>query len=439
MATARPFGRNTGSPISGTLSYGNIAVGTGNHPYTENYGGIRWFNGADEELGYVIGVEVPTSDWPTPSGNIGTVKFYRTSAFTDNDFIYLSNRVTGQSFTGGTQAYSWLINNGYWTSYTANTEIYYTILSGNMIVQTYVPTSDKIFSSRFSSGELVVYSGENFTGNTTMSVSPGGVSDSIGELAYGANIDRVFGTYINYGKLQMYNPSNNTTVTTLAVGNDGNDRRSMAYNEDDSTVWMISPDYNTVYVVSATTTTLTSITGVTLSFSSAPRTIAWNSSRNLMYIGGNREIDVVDCDTKEIITELNNVGDTNYVIPENGFAYDSINDRVYFIMMATTFSTLKVYYIDCSTDTVSSVLHTESGIASSTNVCIEYDPNGFVWIGSSGKLLVLKTSDNNVKSSDSLTGLATDIVFKPTKNQMICARGSTNNAVVYDVTSVYYS
>ena len=54
MATARPFAYNTGAPISGTTQTGDLAVGVSDEPYSDNYGGVIWWNGPDEELGYVI-------------------------------------------------------------------------------------------------------------------------------------------------------------------------------------------------------------------------------------------------------------------------------------------------------------------------------------------------------------------------------------------------
>ena len=51
MSTTRPFAYNTGSQISGTLQFGSVAVGA---PTSGVTGDPRWFNGPDEDLGYVI-------------------------------------------------------------------------------------------------------------------------------------------------------------------------------------------------------------------------------------------------------------------------------------------------------------------------------------------------------------------------------------------------
>ena len=62
MATARPFTYNTGAPITGTVQVGDLAVG---YPVT-GYTGMEWWNGPDEELGYVIAQPVSGDTQPTP-------------------------------------------------------------------------------------------------------------------------------------------------------------------------------------------------------------------------------------------------------------------------------------------------------------------------------------------------------------------------------------
>ncbi len=434
MSTARPFGRNTGDPLYGTAQFGDLTVGLKPLDYDGNYGGIKWWYGADEELGYVIGTDVPAENHPTPVGNIGSVRFWRTSAFTDNDFVFVANRVTKQTFINATQAYSWLTNNGYWTSYKPATPISYEIVDGKFIRQEYSPVSDTIWTTAYVSDQLTVFNGPNFdsTNNVTL-----GFADAIGDLIYGPDINRVFGSAINLARLQMYNPSNNSVVATLTVGEAGNNRRDMEYNLTDSTVWMLVPSADKVYVVSATTTSLTEITGVTLSnFAGAPQTITWNSKRNLMYIGGGREIDVVDCETKTKIAEINNIGDIGYSISLDNLVYDPVHDRVYISMLQGIGTGLKLYYLDCETNTVSSLIYETTRALGSSTTSLEYDPNGYVWSGKGDAFFVLDTDTNTVVKTENLTGLSTDIIFKSSKNQMICARGSTLNAVIYDVSTL---
>jgi hypothetical protein len=69
MAITRPFSYNTGAPIAGTIQVGSLAVGTPTSGFTTN---PQFWNGPDEELGYVIAVPVSGNTQPTPlfSGNL---------------------------------------------------------------------------------------------------------------------------------------------------------------------------------------------------------------------------------------------------------------------------------------------------------------------------------------------------------------------------------
>ena len=124
MSTSRPFAYNTGTTISGTEQVGNLAIGVDNENYSSNYGGVRWWNGPDEDLGYVICQQVPGNTQPTPnSGETASVGFWRTIGKTDGSFIELAEYITiqdgtPQTFATADDAEIWLTNNGYWTSYT---------------------------------------------------------------------------------------------------------------------------------------------------------------------------------------------------------------------------------------------------------------------------------------------------------------------------------
>jgi len=119
MATTTPFTYNDGTHIPGTEQVGDLAVGLSPGDYSGNPGGKKWWMGPDEDNRYVIGKDVPTEDWPTqiPEGDIGSVRFWATSTKSDSEFIVLTNRVGGQSFTTTQQCLSWLITEGYWTNY----------------------------------------------------------------------------------------------------------------------------------------------------------------------------------------------------------------------------------------------------------------------------------------------------------------------------------
>ncbi len=76
MATSRSFAYNTGVPISGTEQVGDIAAGTPDVGYEAT--GLEWWNGPDEDLGYIICEPVPNETQSTPvkmylnPNNVGT-------------------------------------------------------------------------------------------------------------------------------------------------------------------------------------------------------------------------------------------------------------------------------------------------------------------------------------------------------------------------------
>lgn len=122
MSTVRPFAFNPGLPISGTEQLGDLSIGVIDMDYSEQPGGVQWWNGPDEDLGYVIAHPTPSGNQPNQLGIPAYVGFWRTSVKTDKEFIILSQWISGyngtpQIFTTASQAKTWLNNNGFWTSY----------------------------------------------------------------------------------------------------------------------------------------------------------------------------------------------------------------------------------------------------------------------------------------------------------------------------------
>ena len=114
MPTSRPFAYNTGSPIDGTIQVGDLAVG---YP-TTGYTGTEWWNGPDEELGYVIAQPVSGDTQPTPVfGQTASVGFFRTNGFDDNEFIDIANILLNSNYDNAPDASTGLTTNGYWNSY----------------------------------------------------------------------------------------------------------------------------------------------------------------------------------------------------------------------------------------------------------------------------------------------------------------------------------
>lgn len=120
MATARPFAYNTGSTISGTEQVGDLAIGFPTNGFAST--GLKWWNGPDEDLGYVIAHPTPSGTQPNQFLIPAYLGFWRSDLKTQESFIDLAETISinnndPQTFTGGTEAKEWLTNNGYWSSY----------------------------------------------------------------------------------------------------------------------------------------------------------------------------------------------------------------------------------------------------------------------------------------------------------------------------------
>jgi hypothetical protein len=121
--TNRVFAYNpTHLVINGTFNFGDLCIGITEQIYSNNPGGLTWWGGPDESLGYVIAVPVSGNTQPTPlSGITASVGFWGTEVFpnpfSDTTFINLVNEAFNQSFTNIDDANSWLGSNGYWTSW----------------------------------------------------------------------------------------------------------------------------------------------------------------------------------------------------------------------------------------------------------------------------------------------------------------------------------
>ena len=87
MPTTRPFSYNTGSPISGTIQVGNLAIG---YP-TTGYTGMEWWNGPDESLGYVIAQPVSGNTQPS---NVPEDQLFLSPTYKGTDIALSNNNQT---------------------------------------------------------------------------------------------------------------------------------------------------------------------------------------------------------------------------------------------------------------------------------------------------------------------------------------------------------
>ena len=118
MPTSRLFAYNTGSLISGTTQVGSIAISESpSLNYSQGVGGVRWWNGPNEDLGYVITHTTPSGTQPNPDNVPAYIGFWRSPLKTENSLITFTNNLFGTSHTTGDQCKTWLNANGYWTSF----------------------------------------------------------------------------------------------------------------------------------------------------------------------------------------------------------------------------------------------------------------------------------------------------------------------------------
>lgn len=118
MATTRLFAFNTGLTIPNTDQLGNIAIAYSNDRYDLNYGGVKWWMGPDEDLGFIIARSVPANTVTTEVPRLhASIDFYRSRGFEENSFIFFTNQATKEHFTSGNDASEYLTNNGFWNNW----------------------------------------------------------------------------------------------------------------------------------------------------------------------------------------------------------------------------------------------------------------------------------------------------------------------------------
>jgi hypothetical protein len=225
MAIQKIFAYNTGSLISGTTQVGDIAVSESDVEYSANYGGLQWWGGPDESLGYVIAKSVSGNTQPTPiSGITASLGFYGTknmaNPFDESTFVDLVNGAFNQNFVTGSDAKTWLNNNGYWTSYGASLCDTFTFIGNNATT-----TSNSAINDGTSGWDSSAYSLETFTGpvSVTFQTSANG-NILMGGFSYNPTVnlgdtyvDTSYGIYLyNSDQVEIY--ENGGQVAVLNVG-----------------------------------------------------------------------------------------------------------------------------------------------------------------------------------------------------------------------------
>jgi hypothetical protein len=222
MSTARPFAYNTGESIEGTEQLGNLAVGI---PSSGFSGSPDFWNGPDEELGYVVAYPQPNGLHPTPIfGVTSSVGFWRSKLATAESFLEVVLNKTGQTFATAEEAKTWLNNNGYWTSWGIGT-------SCGTFTFNSVNANTTINSATKTSGggwDASAYSVETYTTPVTLTFQTSNNGNYLmGGFSYNptANAETytntTYGLYVQPGFLEIYENGGQATVpgsiTTLST------------------------------------------------------------------------------------------------------------------------------------------------------------------------------------------------------------------------------
>jgi hypothetical protein len=224
MAFARPFAYNPGSLIPGTEQVGSLSIGTPTSGFTNS---PQYWNGPDEELGYVIAQSVSGNTQPTPlSGVTASVGFFRTAGFDDNQFINLSEVVSNkygspQTFSSATEASIWLTDNGFWNSYVVSLCDSFTFIGNNATT-----TTNSAINNGTSGWDSSAYSLETFTGpvSVTFQTSANG-NILMGGFSYNPTVnlgdtyvDTSYGIYLyNSDQIEIYENGGQAAVINVGT------------------------------------------------------------------------------------------------------------------------------------------------------------------------------------------------------------------------------
>ena len=98
MATSNPFAYNPGSPIAGTDQVGQLSIGTPTSGFTNS---PQYWNGPNEDLGYVIALPKSGNTQPTP---VTTNRVYLSPTYKGTDVILSNSNQTANQLFGYQQS-----------------------------------------------------------------------------------------------------------------------------------------------------------------------------------------------------------------------------------------------------------------------------------------------------------------------------------------------
>jgi hypothetical protein len=199
MPKTRLFAYNTGSLISGTSQVGDIAISVS--PllnYSQGAGGVRWWNGPDEDLGWVIAHTTPSGTQPNPDNGPAYIGFYRANGFDDNELIGFANLLLNTNYNNVLDASTGLTFNGYWNSYSNKNGLSPETAGDNAFqIKTDFPSSED---------GLYWVKNDNISGGTPFQIYADMTTDGGGWTLLVTNQNTAGWTYENSILLNEFNP-----------------------------------------------------------------------------------------------------------------------------------------------------------------------------------------------------------------------------------------
>jgi hypothetical protein len=467
MATSRQFtyGGTEAAP-SGTTKTGSLWVGTPNSPerYDLNYGGKIWWMGPDEDNRYIIGKDVPTSDWPAKGNtppyphNSGSVRFWDTTAEDEAAFVARVNTLPARQgetpFDDGPQCATWLSESGYWTNYNAPEPgpffasfRLFDSPTSNIYTEKYLdycPTEDKMFAwneSMFNQnarGNGIYENISNITQNTTYIVSESNqylpvISNS------GAGMMCFDGSdgYLNGGThIVKYNVANDTATSKVSSVHGTTNYKTRRPTFESSTNKLFVPYGQYIDIFNTSTLAYSgSINIATYNIPSIGIALT-NTDDNEILLAGSGKFLIINPNTHATVNQGTYSNISGLV---NG-RYNSAEGK-YYISGQGSNNKPKILIIDASTYAVTVVEISESGGVNNnttTGMALDTVRNAIWCMNDDRKIAKLDCATNSVTHYDT-TFAGTNFTVMPyviNDRLLIGSQVNNNSGKVYKLTTV---
>jgi hypothetical protein len=255
----KPFAFNSSlTPPTGATQVGNIAV-FDNFPTNPESLFIQI--SPDDETGYILGKTssqnrtYPIAGTSSKGSYVGnSIRFYRSVAKTDSDFITAVNKFFGQSFNSASAAKSWIDTNGHWTSFVPGIELLLDTYSGaaaayslRKLSSTYTGSAIRVRRSSDNTEQDIGFDGSGNLNQSTLTTFVGAGSGYVVTWydQSGNNINMTWwqavtqAKIVNSGTIETLN--SNPCLNTTGI--------NVFYRPNNPVAGYTNVDYQTLYAV----------------------------------------------------------------------------------------------------------------------------------------------------------------------------------------------